>query len=84
MISSLISTIISIIQILILVECVLSWFIRDDSNDIMNALRILLSPILEPFRKIQYRYFVNLPIELSPVFAYISLSILRRLVYIIL
>lgn len=84
MITSIINSIISIVQLLILIECILSWVARDSQNEVVRAIKILVKPILEPFRKLQYKYLRDLPVDLSPVAAYFALGVLRRLVYFIL
>ena len=35
----------------------------------MRYLNYITSPVLEPFRQIQYKFLGNLPIDLSPIFA---------------
>lgn len=79
-IQSVIVNILHLVEIMILIECLLSWFIRDGRNEIMNLLRTITNPILEPFRRIQERFFGNINIDLSPLFAILVLQFLRRTV----
>lgn len=79
-IQSIIANILHAVELMILIECLLSWFIRDGRNEIMNLLRTITNPILEPFRRIQERFFGNINIDLSPLFAILVLQLLRRTV----
>lgn len=83
LIPRIISSLINIVELLIFIECILSWVVRD-SNEVMSAIRSITSPILEPFRKLQYRFLGNTPIDISPIFALIALELVRKLVYILL
>lgn len=77
------SSLITIIEGLIVIECILSWVVRDN-NELMNTIKTITSPILEPFRKLQYNFLGNTPIDISPIFAMVALEIIRKLVFIIL
>ena len=79
----LISSLINIIELLIIIECILSWVVRGN-NEVMNMIRTITSPILEPFRKLQYKFLGDTPIDISPVFAIIALGLIQKLVYILL
>ena len=69
-----------LVELMILIESLLSWFIRDGRNEIMNLLRTITNPILEPFRRIQEKFFGNIGIDLSPLFAILVLQLIRRTV----
>ena len=77
-IRNIIANILNAVELMILIECLLSWFIRDGRNEIMNLLRTITNPILEPFRRIQERFFGNMNIDLSPFLAILVLQLLRR------
>jgi len=79
-IQSTISNIIQFVILLIIAESLLSWIIRDGRNEIMNILRTITNPILEPFRRIQERFFGNMGIDLSPLFAIIVLQMISKVV----
>lgn len=49
----------------------------------MRFLNSITSPLLEPFRELQYKFLGDLPVDLSPVFAIIVIQVVERLLYII-
>lgn len=79
----LISSLINIVELLIIIECILSWVVRGN-NEVMNMIRSITAPILEPFRKLQYKFLGDTPIDISPIFAIIALGLIQKLVYILL
>ena len=79
-IQSTIAHIIQFVILLIIAESLLSWIIRDGRNEMMNILRTITNPILEPFRRIQERFFGNMGIDLSPLFAIIVLQMISKVV----
>lgn len=78
-----ISSVINFLELIILIECLLSWVIQDRNNQWMSLLRSITTPILEPFRNLQYKYFRDISIDLSPVIAIVLLTIIRKLLYVI-
>lgn len=66
-------------EFVIIAEALLSWFIQDRTNDIMNLLRTITSPVLEPIRRLQYKFFGNVPIDISPILALFALQIVTQL-----
>lgn len=79
-IQNIIANILQAIVLMIILESLLSWFIQDGRNEIMNLLRTITNPILEPFRRIQDRFFGNTGMDLSPLFAIIVLQMIRNAV----
>lgn len=80
---NLFSTIFRVLEVIIVVECLASWVIQDRNNEIMGFLNSITSPLLEPFRQIQYKFLGNLPIDISPIFAILAMQIVERLLYMI-
>ena len=78
------SSFINIYELAILLECLLSWVIQYQNNEIMNLLRSITNPLLEPFRRLQYKYFDGLPVDFSPILAISALEIIERVIYAIL
>ncbi|MBE6049851.1 MAG: YggT family protein [Clostridium sp.] len=76
-------TFIRVIELLIFIECILSWVIQDYNNEIMSTLRRITGPILEPFRKLQYRFIGNSMIDISPILAFVTLEIIEKIIYMI-
>lgn len=79
-----IGNIIYAVELIILVECILSWFIRDGRNEIMRILRTITNPILEPFRRLQDNFLGNMAVDLSPFLAILALQLIAKLIFIIL
>ncbi len=77
-----ISSLINIIELLIIIECILSWIVRGDS-EVMNIIRSITAPILEPFRRLQYKFLGDTPIDISPILAIITLGIIQKVVFIL-
>lgn len=74
-----------VVEILIIIESLMSWIIRDNRNEILNSLRTITNPILEPLRKLQDNFLPSsMGIDLSPLLALILLQILTRVIIIIL
>lgn len=59
-------------------RAILSWFVFDDGVWYMRLLDALTEPVLFPFRALfaKLGWFSNMPIDLSPLFAMIALSLL--------
>ncbi|WP_024615009.1 YggT family protein [Clostridium sp. Ade.TY] len=79
-----INSLFRIIELAIILECILSWVVRDRSNGIMGLITSFTEPILKPFRAIQYKFLGNLPVDLSPIFAIVVLDLIRPLILSIL
>lgn len=66
---------------LIIARAVLSWFMRPD-QPIYSVLIRITEPMIGPFRPLAYRLTNGrLPIDLAPLFAFLAISILQRMVY---
>lgn len=74
---------INILELLILIECILSWIMPHSTNEYINILKSITNPILEPFRNLQYKVLGELPVDISPMFAILALIFVRKLLYII-
>lgn len=75
---------IRVVNFLIIVRALFSWFSRDYSNPIYNILHQLTEPILAPFRLLQEKIGVGGMIDFSPIMAILALDILRRVVWTLL
>ncbi|SHJ60598.1 YggT family protein [Clostridium cavendishii DSM 21758] len=73
----------SCIELVILLDCIFSFIYPYDSNNkYVRLVRDIADPILEPFRKLQNKYINGLNIDLSPIFALIALSLIRRILFV--
>jgi len=57
-------------------RAILSWFIRDPYNPIVQALNAITEPILEPLRRVIPRMGL---IDISPLVAIIVLSVISSM-----
>ncbi len=78
---SLISMIFNLLYLAIMVEVVLSWVNPKSSNQYINLLHKVTSPLLEPGRKLQYKYFNKTMIDFSPIIAIFILFIVKNIVF---
>ena len=69
-----------ILQWLIILDALMSWFIPPRSNAFSRAIGVIIDPIVEPFRKLQDRFSSgSIPIDFSPILAIFALQILESL-----
>lgn len=61
----------------ILAEVLMSFFPKGRESSIYKVLLSFNYPILEPFRRIQSKFFSNMMIDFSPILAFTFLNILR-------
>lgn len=78
-----VSTVFRVVEVIIVLDCLMSWIIQDRSNEIKKLINNIASPILEPFRQIQYKYISNIPVDISPIFAIIAIKVIERLLYMV-
>jgi len=71
---------INIYTYIMLATCILSWFLSPMSR-VMQFLHALCEPVVAPFRALSNKLTqsMNLPIDLSFMFAYFALQILASL-----
>jgi len=68
-----------LLEILIIIEVVLSWIMIGNENKYTIALHRITEPFLEPGRRIQESLFPNLMIDFSPFVAIVIITFLKRL-----
>ncbi len=76
-IGGLLAALIQLLILAILARAVLSWFVRDPYNPIMQALNSITDPILQPLRRIMPRMGM---MDFTPLVAIIVLSIIAGMV----
>ena len=76
-IGGLLAALIQLLILAILARAVLSWFVRDPNNPIMQALNTITDPILQPLRQIMPRFGM---MDFTPLVAIIVLSIIAGMV----
>lgn len=74
-----ISSLLSLLEILIFVEVILSWVMVGKENDFTIIIHKITAPLLEPGRKLQEKLFPQLMVDFSPFIALVIISFLRRI-----
>lgn len=67
------------LYILLTIRILLSWISHDRYHPIVDFLYKVTEPILAPFRDIVPSWKIG--IDLSPIFAFIALGIVRKLIF---
>lgn len=80
MIANFINSLFRVMELAIIIECLLSWIVRDRNSGIMGVITSFTDPILKPFRIIQEKLLGDIPIDMSPIFAFIVLDLLKPIV----
>ena len=79
-----ISYFLTIIRYVLLAYCLLSW-ILSPYHKVMRMLGRFVDPVLNPIRRLMYRIFPRIPLDLSALLAFFLLqladSLLIRLYY---
>ena len=75
-------SLLTVIQVLIIIRCVLS-FVPDWNNRFTAFIFGVTEPILSPCRSIlrQFDFFRMLPIDLSPILAFLLLGLANRVLW---
>ena len=71
------SMIFKIIYFLLVIRIILSWFVAESFNEVINALYRITDPILAPFRKLPIQIGM---IDLSPILAFLVLTFLETFI----
>lgn len=68
-----------LLNFLIFVRVIMSWFPRNGYNKFINVLNQLTDPILEPFRRLSERFGLNMGmVDLSPIIALLFLQFIAE------
>ncbi len=67
---------------LIFVRAIMSWVVKDRSNQIVKVVFELTEPILKPFREVLSKVGIGGTIDISPLIAIMVLQYVGRLAYI--
>ena len=73
---NLVSSVFQIINILIIIRVLLSWFNVNSYNQYIRLLYTITEPILAPFKNLLSSF--NMGIDISPMIAIIALSFIRN------
>ena len=67
------------LYIALLIRVLISWIPHDRHHPIMNFIYTVTDPILQPFQNIIPSWKIGL--DLSPIFAFFAIGIVRNLVF---
>ena len=70
---------IEIIEYLVIIRCILSWF-PVSQNILVKLLYDLTDPILTPVRKLMEKTFGYMQIDFSPIVVFLLLDLIQRLI----
>ena len=70
-------------QYVVFADVIASWVMRGRDNTFTQILHTFSEPLLFPGRKIQTKFFPQLPVDLSPILALFTLQLLSGFVRII-
>lgn len=70
---------VQILNIIIVIRVLLSWFAPYTHNDFTDVVYAVSEPILRPFRMIFPMGYSR--IDISPILAYMALNLIRRLLF---
>ncbi|MFA6309325.1 MAG: YggT family protein [Clostridia bacterium] len=75
-----------ILEAVLVIRVIISWLPISGNNQFVNLLYRVTEPILVPIRKILNKTPLghNVMFDLSPIFAFLALGILRNILYSIL
>lgn len=71
------AALIQLLILAILARAVMSWFVRDPDNPVMQVLNSITDPVLQPLRRIMPRTGM---MDFTPLIAIILLSIISSMV----
>jgi YggT family protein len=72
---------VNVVNYLILARVIMSWFVRDYSNPIVQFIFQITEPILSPFRELLRKIGVGGMLDFSPIVALLVIQFLASLVY---
>jgi YggT family protein len=69
-----------LLELLIFIDALTSWFIKPRSNEISKMIGIIVDPILTPCRRLQSRIISNAPVDFSPIIALVIIELAKTFI----
>lgn len=66
-----------IFEIAIIIECISSFIPQSRYNKFIEIIHNIISLVLGPCRKLQYKYLPNMPFDFSPLIALLMVDVIR-------
>lgn len=79
MIAVLLIKLLNILNWIILIQCLVSWFPGARYSRVYEILSMFTEPLMGPIRELLFRY-IDIPIDFSPIIAYFVISMAQRLI----
>lgn len=70
-----------VVNFLILIRVLMSWFIRDPRNQFAIFIYTLTEPILSPFRQLLKKLGVGGMLDFSPIVALLCIQLIANVIY---
>ena len=70
-----------VINLLILIRVLMSWFIKDPRNQFAVIIYSLTEPILGPFRELLRKFGVGGMLDFSPIVALLVIQLIANVIY---
>jgi len=70
-----------VLQLLIIIHAVVSWFRPNRYHPALALLDSIVEPILRPIRRVLHPYMRNVPLDFSPLVALILIDVVRALLF---
>lgn len=76
-----VNVVLRIIEIMILIDVLLSWVVRNPDNPLRRMLGLFLDPLYVPIRRLMDKLGLNMGmIDFTPMIAMLALGLIRKLV----
>lgn len=79
MIAVLLIRLLNILELIIFVQCLMSWFPGARYSKSYEILSMITEPLVGPIRDVLFRY-IDIPIDFSPIIAIFIISLAQRLI----
>lgn len=79
MIAQTLSMFLSILQWIIIIQCLMSWFPGARYSKVYDILSSITEPIVGPIRDLLFRY-IDIPVDFSPIIVIFIISFVQRLI----